>query len=101
VGDPDVATLIADPARPPGQSSLAAAALAATNQLAPWVEVVEVSVGDQVTLVVDRRGLGHDEPMTDSALLSSHAVGAPVWLSAIAPSVDTHAVLTCSARTPL
>ncbi len=101
LGDADVATLTADPARPPRQSSLAAAALAATNQLAPWVEVVEVNVGEQVMLVVDRRGLAHDEPLTDAALLRSHAVGAPEWLRVVAPSVDAHAVLTCSAQTPL
>ena len=53
----DVATLTADPARAPDQRALAAAALAAHNHLAPWVEAVKVTVGSQVVLMIDRRGL--------------------------------------------
>ena len=53
--EPDVATLTADPARAPDQRALAAAALAAHNQLAPWVEAIKVTVGNQVVLMIDRR----------------------------------------------
>ena len=45
-GDADVATLTADPARAPGQPALVAAALVAHNHLAPWVEAIEITVGD-------------------------------------------------------
>lgn len=101
VDAPDVARLTADPARAPDQNAIAAAALVAHNHLASWVEVIEVAVGDQVVLTVDRSGLPRDEPLTDSAALRDHAAGAPDWLTTVAPTVDTDTVLTCSARSPL
>jgi hypothetical protein len=101
LAEPDVATLTADPARAPDQRALAAAALAAHNQLAPWVEAVKVTVGTEVVLVVDRRGFRSDEPSTDANELRAHTLGAPAWLATVAPKVDKSAVLTCSARTPL
>jgi hypothetical protein len=98
--EPDVARLVADPGRAPDQRAIATAVLAAQNHLAPWVEVLEVAVGGDVVVAVDRRGLARDEPVTDASELRSHAFGAPEWLTAIAPTVDEDAVLTCSARTP-
>ncbi len=97
----DVATLTADPARAPDQRALAAAALAVHNHLAPWVETVKVTVGSQVVLMIDRRGLPTDEPLTDANELRAHAIGGPEWLSTVAPTIDTGGVLTCSVRTPL
>jgi len=99
--DPDVARLTADPTRAPDQSAIAAAALVAHNHLASWVEVIEVAVGDEVVLTVDRRGIARDEPLTDAAVLRGHATGTPDWLTAVAPTVDADTVLSCSARTPL
>ena len=99
--DDDVATLVADPARPPDQAALAAAALAADNDLAPWVEAVEIRVGETPALVVARQGHAHDQPLTDAAALRERTAGAPEWLIAAAPLVDRGHVLTCSARTPL
>ena len=96
----DVATLTADPGRVPDQRALAAAALAAHNHLAPWVEAIQVTVGDDVVLVINRRGLATDEPLIDANELRSHTFGAPAWLSTVSPAVDRGAVLDCSARTP-
>jgi hypothetical protein len=101
LADDDVAVLVADPARPPDQPVLAAAALAADNQLAPWVETVEVRVGDSPVLTVARAGHAHDQPLTDAAALRDRTAGAPEWLAAAAPLVDRDRVLTCSAQTPL
>ncbi len=100
-GDADVATLTADPARAPGQPALAAAALVAHNHLAPWVEAIEITVGDDAALMVSRSGLATDQPLVDANDLRAHTIGAPEWVSAVAPSVDHDTVLTCSARTPL
>ena len=101
VDDPDVARLVGDPARAPDQGAIATAALVAHNHLAPWVETVEIAVGDEVVLTVDRRGMPRDEPLTDAAVLREHAVGTPDWLNAAGPLVNADTVLSCSARTPL
>lgn len=101
IDDPDVARLTADPARAPDQKAIAAAALVAHNHLASWVEVIEIAVGDEVVLRVDRSGLPRDEPLTDAAALRKHTAGAPDWLTTVAPNVDTETVLSCSARSPL
>jgi hypothetical protein len=77
------------------------AALVAHNHLASWVEVIEVAVGDQVVLTIDRNGLPRDEPLTDASVLRDHVAGAPEWLTTVASTVDTETVLSCSARTPL
>ena len=101
LSEPDVATLTADPARAPDQPAMAAAALAAQNHLAPWVEGLSVTVGNEVVLMIDRRGLSGDQPLTDANELRAHTIGVPGWLSTVAPMVDRGAVLKCSARTPL
>ena len=97
----DVATLTADPARPPEQPALAAAALIADNHLAPWIEMIDVTIGDQVVLTVDRRNVARDRPITDADDLRARAVGTPDWLTTVAPQVDKELVLRCSAQTPL
>ena len=51
--------------------------------------------------MINRHGLATDEPLTDANGLRAHALGAPEWLSTVARTIDTGAVLTCSARTPL
>src|SRR5438552_3485383 len=48
IDQPDVARLVADPARAPDAATLASAALAAQNVLAPWVERIEIAVGTHV-----------------------------------------------------
>ncbi len=100
LGDPDIATLTADPARAPDQAAIAAAALAAHNHLAPWVEAIRITIGGEVVLVVARKGLPTDAPVTDASTLRAHALGAPEWLTTAGPAVDSGAVLACSARTP-
>jgi hypothetical protein len=97
---PDVARFTADPSTAPDQATIAAVALAAHNHLAPWVETIEIAVGSDVVLSVDRSGLPRGVPLTDAAALRVHAVGAPAWLTTVAPTVDRGLVLTCSARTP-
>lgn len=101
IDDPDVVTLVADPARPPDSVAIAMAALAADNHVAPWVETIEVKVGDQVALIVDRRGVKRDAPIFDAAQLQPRTVGTPQWLVDVAPQVDRAFVLRCSAQTPL
>ena len=100
-GDADVATLVADPARAPEQATLAVAALVAHDHLAPWVEAIEISIGDQPVLMVDRSGLATDQPLLDADELRAHAMGAPEWLSTVAPSVDRDTVLRCCGAHPV
>jgi hypothetical protein len=98
---PDVARFTADPASAPDQATIAALALAAHNHLAPWVETIEIAIGPDVVLTVDRSGLPRGAPLTDAGALRTHAAGAPAWLTTVAPTVDASLVLTCSAQTPL
>ena len=72
----------------PEPPALAAAVLVAHDHLAPWVEAIEISVGDQPVLMVNRSGLASDQPLLDANELRAHAVRAPEWLSTAAPSVD-------------
>src|SRR5262249_5607869 len=85
---PDAARLTADPARAPSPPVLAAAALVAQNHLAPWVETIEIAVGDKVVLSVDRRGLATDVPLVDASVLRDHTAGAPDWLTTVGTAVD-------------
>ena len=101
ITDPDVVTLTADPSRPPDQVGIAMTALAADNHLAPWVETINVVVGGQLVLSVDRRGVARDAPITDAQQLRARSAGNPEWLTAVAPQVDRAFVLRCSAQTPL
>ena len=97
IDDPDVARLSVGPGDPTGPAALVAAALAADNQLAPWVEVVEIAVGDDIVLELDRRELGHHGVRLDPATLGPGIVsGGDVLLSGSA-AVDRRVALDCSA----
>ena len=97
IDDPDVARLSVGRGDTPGPSALVTAALAADNQLAPWVEVVEIAVGDAVVLELDRRELGHHGVRLDPATLGPGIVsGGDVLLSG-SGAVDRQVTLACSA----
>jgi hypothetical protein len=97
VDDPDVARLSLRSGDLPGPSALVTAALAADNQLAPWVEVVEIAVDDSVVLALDRRELDHHGVRVDPATLGPGIVaGGDVLLSGGA-AVDRRVALACSA----
>jgi hypothetical protein len=98
VDDPDVATLSLEGGEDsPGASALVTAALAADNQLAPWVELVEIAVSDSVVLALDRREFDHHGVRVDPATLGPGIVsGGDVLLSGGA-AVDRRAALACSA----
>jgi hypothetical protein len=97
VDDPDVASLSVGAGASPGPSALVTAALAADNQLAPWVEVVEITVDDSVVLALDRRELDHHGVRVDPATLGPGIVsGGDVLLSG-GPAVDRRVALACSA----
>ena len=49
------------------------AALVAQNHLAPWVETIVISSGDEVVLTIDRRGIPTDVPLVDANVLRAHA----------------------------
>jgi hypothetical protein len=97
IDEPDAARLSVQPGDTPGPATLVTAALAADNQLAPWVEVVEIAVGDSVVLSVDRRGLDHHGVRVDPATLGPGTLsGLDVLLSESA-TVDRRVALACSA----
>jgi hypothetical protein len=98
--EPDVARLIYDAPQPLDEPAIATAALAAQNQLAPWVEEIEIASGDQVVFRIDRSGIPTDAPLTDAAGLQAHADGQPAWLATVGPQVNSATVLDCSSRTP-
>jgi hypothetical protein len=94
---PDVASLSLGGGDSPGPAALVTAALAADNQLAPWVEVVEIAAGDSVVLALDRRELDHHTVRVDPATLGPGIVsGGDVLLSGGA-AVDRRVALACSA----
>ncbi|HET9608757.1 MAG TPA: hypothetical protein VFP06_04065 [Acidimicrobiales bacterium] len=95
VDAPDVARLSIRDAATPGV--LATAAVAADNQLAPWVEIVEIVAGDSVVLAYDRGALAHDRVRTDAATLAPGVVTGGNGLPAAAEQVDHSTVLVCSA----
>jgi hypothetical protein len=97
IDDPDIAHLSLGRGGTPGPSALATAALAADNQLAPWVEVVQIAVGDTVVLALDRRELDHHGVRVDPATLGPGIVsGGDVLLTGSA-AVDRRVALACSA----
>jgi hypothetical protein len=94
---PDVARLSARGGDEPGSAALVTAALAADNQLAAWVEVVEIAIGDAVVLELDRRELGHHGVRVDPATLNPGVVIGGGVAVAGAEGVDKRAALVCSA----
>jgi hypothetical protein len=97
IDEPDTARLSLGQRDTPGPSALVTAALAADNQLAPWVEVVQIAVGDSVVLALDRRELDHHGVRADPASLGPGIVsGGDVLLSG-SVAVDRRVALACSA----
>lgn len=97
VDDPDSARLTLERGDRPGPSALVTAALAADNQLAPWVEVVEIAVGDAVVLALDRRELDHHGVRVDPATLGPGIVSGGDVLLAGSAAVDGRVAFACSA----
>jgi hypothetical protein len=97
VDQPDVASLSLGGGDSPGPSALVTAALAADNQLAPWVEMVEIAVGDSVVLTLDRRELDHHGVRVDPATLGPGTVSGGDLLLSGAAAVDQGVALACSA----
>jgi hypothetical protein len=102
-GDPDVAKLTAvrssSSVGAPGD--LATVVLAAHNQLAPWVEVIEVhwSTGEKVR--TERANLPNRRPVTDATLLAAETAVGSVWLTQDPPNVTQNppnvpTILDCS-----
>ncbi|MGH9231469.1 MAG: hypothetical protein ACRD07_22545, partial [Acidimicrobiales bacterium] len=96
-GAPDVARLSLARGNEPGAGALVTAALAADNQLAPWVEVVEIAAGDAVVLELDRRALGHHGVRVGPATLGPGIVSGGGALVAGAATLDRRVALVCSA----
>jgi hypothetical protein len=71
-GAPDVARLAA-PARPADPGAVATAAVAAHNQLAPWVERLDVAAGGRVVVSLDRTALATSPPAGDPTDLAPAA----------------------------
>jgi hypothetical protein len=97
VDGPDVARLSIGWDEQPRPATLVAATLAADNQLAPWVEVVEIAVGDAVVLQLDRQALHHHGVRVDPATLGPGIVSGAGVAVAGATSVDRRLALVCSA----
>lgn len=94
---PDIARLAVGRGDDPGPGALVTAALAADNQLAPWVEVVEIAVGDAVVLELDREALRHHGVRVDPATLGPGIVSGGGVAVAGAARVDHRVALVCSA----
>jgi hypothetical protein len=93
-GDIDVARLTA-PDGPVPPSALATAAAAAHNQLAPWVERLEIAQDDTVMLALDRTELPAAIPADDAADLAGATVTGGDVL-ADAAHFDRRLALRCS-----
>jgi hypothetical protein len=97
VGARDVARLSLGGGDEPDPAALVTAALAADNQLAPWVEVVEITHGDTVVLELDRQALGHHGVRVDPATLGPGIVSGGGVAVAGGAAVDRGVALVCSA----
>jgi hypothetical protein len=93
-GAADVARLAA-PARPADPGAVATAAVAAHNQLAPWVERLEVAAGGTVVVAVDRTALATSPPAAAPAELAPAARDGRAALEA--GGFDRALALRCSA----
>ena len=95
-GAPDVARFVSARAPSAGvPSDLATVVMAAHNQLAPWVETIEVgwSTGEKVR--TERDTLPSRQPLTDTDRLVAATTVGSQWLSGGLPDPST--VLRCSA----
>ncbi len=92
-----------DVARLTGPASLASpgvvltAAVAASNQLAPWVEQLEIAAGDEVLLTIDRTALPDVVPVTEAGLLADVALTGHDVVTGGAGDFDQALALRCSA----
>jgi hypothetical protein len=96
LADPDIARLEArrEPSNvPPGD--LATVIMAAHNQLAPWVEYIEIEWPGGDLVRTDRSELPRFEPLTDARLLVAATATGGQWLSS--SSLDRAVGLRCSA----
>lgn len=91
VWTPDVARLVADD-RPRDVATVVAAA---HNQLAPWVEVIEVELPDGELVRTDRASLPRSRPLTDADLLVAATSTGAEWLRD--GVLDEDVALRCSA----
>jgi hypothetical protein len=73
------------------------AAVAAQNQLAPWVEQLEIAAGDQVLLTLDRSALPDAVPVTDAGVLADAALAGRDVVADGADDFDQALALRCSA----
>jgi hypothetical protein len=96
LGDPDIARLEArrEPSNVPPRD-LATVIMAAHNQLAPWVEYIEIEWPGGDLVRTDRSQLPTFEPLTDARLLVAATPTGGQWLSS--SSLDRSVGLRCSA----
>lgn len=93
--DRDIARFGADHDPSPEESILVA--LAAHNQLAPWVEQIDVTgPNDALLLSVDRRTLRTDVPVTSVKALGSAVVVGEALLATPSEAVNRSSLLKCS-----
>jgi hypothetical protein len=93
---PDVARLTG-PHSQVSPGVVATAAVAAHNQLAPWVEQLEIAAGDEVLLSVDRTALTDAVPVTEAGLLADAALTGRDVVTDGAGGFDRALALRCSA----
>lgn len=99
IEDMDVARLTVDPQ--PQANDLVTAALAAHNQLAPWVESVEIALQDgRVLLAFNRAPLRSDVPLTSAEAINTAVTqGAESIAGTPQETINEPALLKCSSST--
>jgi hypothetical protein len=81
----------------PDAAEVVTAVAAVHNQLAPWVEGIEVVSGGEVVAAVDRAGLPTAGPVADPASVERAATAGDDLLRAGAGGFDRRVALRCSA----
>jgi hypothetical protein len=94
---PDVARLSLGQTAEPEPAALVTAMVAADNQLASWVERVELAIGDTVALAVDREALSHDSVRVDAPTLDPGIVIGSDLAAKGVTGYDRTVALACSA----
>jgi hypothetical protein len=94
--EPDVARLVAgrEPSFSPPRD-LVTVILAAHNQLAPWVEAIEIEWPGGEVVRTERASLPRYQPLLDGARLVPATTAGGQWVSS--GSVDEDVALRCSA----
>jgi hypothetical protein len=93
---PDVARLTG-PASQTTPGIALTAAVAAQNQLAPWVEQLEIAAGDEVLLTIDRTELPDAVPVTEAGFLADAALTGRDTVADGVAQYDRALALRCSA----